>query len=113
MSGGRSRAVRHARQAAGMHTTRALRSMERALADAQKRADSEDDDDHAGPSLAPVVLDPLYELTRVRGMRPLIDRWQDAAVRQARSEGASWQTIAGALGASTQNVHRKYAGPPA
>ncbi|WP_354642548.1 helix-turn-helix transcriptional regulator [Kitasatospora camelliae] len=53
--------------------------------------------------------DPAIGLRAVRALRDLADRLEDLQVGNARSQGWSWQEIAGCLGVSRQAVHKKYA----
>ncbi|MPV36142.1 helix-turn-helix domain-containing protein [Georgenia subflava] len=54
--------------------------------------------------------DPLNALAAVTRLNREVQRTEAAAVRRARTAGASWAEIAGALGVSRQAVHKKYGG---
>ncbi|WP_222432012.1 RNA polymerase subunit sigma-70 [Leekyejoonella antrihumi] len=51
---------------------------------------------------------PAQGLGAVRALRVLADRLEDVQVRNARSQGWSWQAIADVLHISRQAVHQKH-----
>ncbi|CAM3954485.1 HTH domain-containing protein [Smaragdicoccus niigatensis] len=52
--------------------------------------------------------DPSVGLRAVLALRRLLERLEAIQVRNARSQGWSWQAIADALEVSRQAVHQKY-----
>lgn len=52
--------------------------------------------------------DPRVGLRAVVALRKLLERLEAVQVRNARTNGWSWQEIAEALGVSRQAVHKKY-----
>ena len=54
--------------------------------------------------------DPSVGLRAVASLRVLVEDLQELQIENARSQGWSWQQIAGVLGVSKQAVHKKYAG---
>ncbi|MEV7011439.1 helix-turn-helix domain-containing protein [Streptosporangium sp. NPDC051022] len=53
--------------------------------------------------------DPVTALTAVAALRRLLEELEAAHVANARIRGASWETIAAALGVKRQTAHRKHA----
>lgn len=53
--------------------------------------------------------DPEVGLRAVAALRRLLERLEALQVDSARSQGWSWQAIAGELGVSKQAVHKKHA----
>jgi transcriptional regulator len=53
-------------------------------------------------------MDPEQGLVSVRALRTLADRLEEVHVRNARSQGWSWQAIADVLKVSRQAVHQKH-----
>lgn len=51
---------------------------------------------------------PIEALGAIAELHRALDRVESVAVRRARMGGASWQSIARALGVSRQAVHKKY-----
>ncbi len=54
--------------------------------------------------------DPMRALAAVSELHREINRAEAAAVRRARTNGASWAQIARVLGVSRQAVHKKFGG---
>ncbi|WP_415973277.1 helix-turn-helix domain-containing protein [Rhodococcus sp. 077-4] len=54
--------------------------------------------------------DPGEGLRAVAALRRLLERLEEAQVRNARRHGWAWQAIADSLGVSRQAVHKKHAG---
>jgi hypothetical protein len=54
--------------------------------------------------------DPKVGLRSVAALRRLLERLEALQVRNARSQGWSWQQIADELRVSKQAVHKKHAG---
>ena len=52
--------------------------------------------------------DPRTGLRAVRALRRLLEQLEESQVRQARTQGWSWQEIAEVLGVSRQAVHKKH-----
>ncbi|MGI9002321.1 MAG: helix-turn-helix domain-containing protein [Pseudonocardia sp.] len=52
--------------------------------------------------------DPRVGLRAVVALRKLLERLEAVQVRNARTNGWSWQEIAEALGVSRQAVHKKH-----
>jgi hypothetical protein len=59
-------------------------------------------------SQAAANMDPAQGLVAVRALRVLADRLEEVQVRNARSQGWSWQAIADVLQISRQAVHQKH-----
>ena len=55
------------------------------------------------------MTDPSIGLRAAAALRKLAEHVEALQVRNARSNGWSWQSIAEALGVSRQAVHRKHA----
>ncbi|MBG0833201.1 helix-turn-helix domain-containing protein [Planomonospora sp. ID67723] len=53
--------------------------------------------------------DPVAGLAAVTALRRLLEELEAAHVVNARAQGVSWETIAGALGVKRQSAHRKHA----
>jgi hypothetical protein len=53
--------------------------------------------------------DPDVGLRAVAALRRLLESLEALQVDNARSQGWSWESIAGSLGVSKQAVHKKYA----
>ncbi|MFI7047348.1 RNA polymerase subunit sigma-70 [Streptosporangium sandarakinum] len=53
--------------------------------------------------------DPVTALAAVAALRRLLEELEAAHVTEARSQGASWEAIAAALGVKRQTAHRKHA----
>ncbi|MGD9958228.1 RNA polymerase subunit sigma-70 [Nocardioides sp.] len=53
-------------------------------------------------------MDPEQGLIAVRALRVLADRLEEVHVRNARTQGWSWQAIADVLKVSRQAVHQKH-----
>jgi hypothetical protein len=53
--------------------------------------------------------DPEVGLAAVAALRELVDELETSHVKNARSQGWSWQRIARSLGLSRQAVYQKYA----
>ena len=54
--------------------------------------------------------DPAVGLRSVAALRALLERLEELQVENARTQGWSWEQIAGALGVTKQAVHKKHAG---
>jgi DNA invertase Pin-like site-specific DNA recombinase len=67
-------------------------------------------DELAALAAATADPDPLEGLRALAGVRTEVERREAALVRRARNEGASWASIAAALGVSKQAVHKKHGG---
>lgn len=55
-------------------------------------------------------MDPRTGLRSVAALRRLLEQLERAQVRNARSNGWSWQEIAAELGVSRQAAHKKHSG---
>jgi hypothetical protein len=53
--------------------------------------------------------DPATGLAAVAALRKLTDELEALHVRNARTQGWSWEAIASALGVRRQSVHKKHA----
>ena len=53
--------------------------------------------------------DPAEALAAVAALRKLTDELEALHVRNARTQGWSWEAIASALGVRRQSVHKKHA----
>lgn len=51
---------------------------------------------------------PLRRLRELQSQRAAIAREEEAAVRNARLSGSSWQAIASAMGISKQAAHKRF-----
>ena len=54
--------------------------------------------------------DPAVGLRAVAALRRLADQLETLQVRNARTQGWSWEAIGAVLGVSRQAVHKKYRG---
>jgi len=52
--------------------------------------------------------DPLARITAITERIAELDHEREAAIRQAIDAGATWATVAAALGVSTQAAHKRF-----